>query len=228
MAAFRKTRASKRRPTPSGSDIALPPGGNGNGDGSGWRAPPGNGNGNGDGDGNGNGNGNGNGGDVPDKDDSCGCEYEVWDCQGGPIEVMVDSEGCPIDQSYCKVQIGPAAVTAIAAGATAVITITTNDFSKAKVRGMVMQASDPAAVLGADWLNQLGVSGIRIQGIENIDGEIPATRFREDATGSNVGTGQAYRGNLGSSGGDALITVINRSAATTLNVWVALDVNAVR
>lgn len=224
MAAFRKTRASKRRPTPSGSDIALPPAGNGGGQG--WRPPPGNGNGNGNGDGNGN--GNGNGGDVPDKDDSCGCEYEVWDCQGGPIEVMVDSEGCPIDQSYCKVQIAAAAVTSIAAAATAVITITTNDFSKAKVRGLVLQASDPAAAGIGEALDQIGVTGIRIQGIENIDGEVPGSRFRHDATGSNVGTGQAYRGNLGSSGGDGLITVINRSTATTLNVWAAFDVNAVR
>ena len=156
--------------------------------------------------------------------DKCGCEFEIWDCQGGPVEVMTDSDGCPLDQNYCKVQLGGAAVT-IAAGAAGTITITTNIFSQAKVRGLVLQAIDPVG--DVDTLHGFGVTSVEIQGIENISGEVPATRYRQDATGNNVGTGQAFRGNMGSAGGDAVIGLFNRSSVSSI-VWAVLDVNAVR
>lgn len=159
--------------------------------------------------------------------DQCECNYEIWDCQGGPVPVPVDSDGCPLSEKYCKVQVGPQGPGpfTVAAGASITLTVTVPDFTYAKIKGMVLQASEP--VSGADRLHELVVTSIRVQGIDNIDGEIPATRYRPDATGSNRGTGQSYRGTLGSAGGNATITLRNDGASSLL-VSQAFDVNATR
>lgn len=156
--------------------------------------------------------------------------HEIWDCQGGPVHVPVDSDGCPLEQKYCKIQLGPQGPGpfAVAAGGSLTLTFAVQDFTYAKVKGLVIQANDPAAGAGTDYLQNLVVTQIRIQGIDNIDGEVPAQRYASDATGSGPrGTGQSYRGTLGSAGGQATVVVRNDGPATA-NVAAAFDANAVR
>ena len=157
----------------------------------------------------------------------CGCEVEIWDCQGGPIPVPVDSSGCPIGDKYCKIQVGPQAgpITVAAAG-TGTITIAITDFTWAKVKGLVLSAFDAAAG-NADVLRTIGVTQIKVQGIENTDGEVSAERYRGDATGSGRGTGQHYRGTMGSAGGTMTIGVVNNSLVAAV-IGAAVDVDASR
>ena len=160
------------------------------------------------------------------QDDMCGCKYEVWNmqCQGGPIQVMVDDAGCPIQQQFCKVQAGANAL-AIAAGAPFTITIVVTNFTEAMVSGLVLSAIDPAT--GVDALAGLDVNSIQIQGTENINGPITGERFRRDATGDRRGTGQSYRGRLGTTGGNLVITGLNRGPVT-VDINATIDINAVR
>ncbi len=153
--------------------------------------------------------------------------HEYWDCQGGLVAVKVDGKGCPVEDKYCKIQVGPAAgPTTLATGVAGVITIAITNFTWAKIRGLVLSVFDGAAG-NADLLHTLGVTQIRVQGVDNIDGEVTGERYRADATGAGVGTAQAYRGTIGSAGGTVTIDVINRSAVTVI-IGAALDVNAVR
>ena len=188
------------------------------------------------GDGGGGGNDNGNG--TPDcKCKKCkrckknmeheGPDVEYWDCQGGLQMVEVDGKGCPLNDKYCKIQVGPqAGPTSVAAGAAGTITIAITDFTWAKVKGLVLSAFSSAAG-NADILHAIGVTQIKVQGVENLDGEVTAERYRADATGAAVGTGQAYRGTIGSAGGQVTISVFNRSLVTAV-IGAALDVNAIR
>lgn len=158
---------------------------------------------------------------------SIGADHEIWQCQDGPITVEVDAAGCPLNNLYCKIQAG-ATTLALAAGATAVITVIVTNLIFARVRGLVLQASQPglvAPVGEGGLLDYVGVTGINILGNEHISGEVPATRYAHDSTGvRGEGTGQYFRGDLGTAGADSLITVVNRSAVI-INVWAGHDIS---
>jgi hypothetical protein len=158
---------------------------------------------------------------------SIGADHEIWQCQDGPITVAVDANGCPLDSLYCKIQAG-ATTLALAAGAPAVITIIVTNLIFARVRGLVMQASQPALVApGGDGglLDYVGVTAINILGNEHVSGEVAASRYAHDSTGvRGEGQGQYFRGDLGTAGANSLITVINRSAVA-INVWATHDIS---
>ncbi len=155
----------------------------------------------------------------------CGCVSETWQCQQGLTEVQMDAAGCPIDQRFCKTQVGDTAA-AVAAGAAFTLTIAVPNFSDARVAGLVLSAVDPAT--GADWLDAVTLSSISIQGTEELGGgTVSAGRYRRDANGANCGTGQAYRGRLGTTGGSMVITGVNNGAAT-LFINATADINAIR
>lgn len=157
------------------------------------------------------------------EDGSSAAEHEVWSCQDGPIVVAVDSAGCPLDSQYCKIQAGAVAL-AVAAGATFSITITVRNLIFAKVRGFNMEASDPAAVPLTGRLELVGVTSIDVLGNEMLTGEVPGSRFKNDSTGpGGVGTGQLYRGDLGTAGGDVVVQGINRGTVV-INVWASIDI----
>ena len=153
-----------------------------------------------------------------------GGDIEIWDCQGGPQQILVDSDGCPLDSSYCKIQAGNTAL-AVAAGAAFTIPIVVTNLVFARVRGFIMQASDPAAVAAdLDMLPTIGVTGIDVLGNQMISGEVPGTRFRNDTQGpGGIGIQQLYRGDLGTAGGAVTVVGINRSAVA-VDVWAAIDI----
>jgi len=141
--------------------------------------------------------------------------------------VETDGKGCPLNDKYCKIQVGPATgPTTLAAGIAGTITINIANFTWAKIRGLVLSAFSSSAG-NADILHTIGVTSIDVQGIENLSGEVTAERYRQDATGAGVGTQQAYRGTIGSAGGQVTIGVINRSLVAAV-IGAALDVNAIR
>lgn len=152
---------------------------------------------------------------------------ESWECQSGMTDVRVDDNGCPVDREFCKVQAGgiDAAVLTTAAWS---ITITLDNFLEARVKGLVLQAFSNAAG-NADVLHTQTVTSINIMGTENLgNGSVGAERFRADAQGGyGAGTGQAYRGVLGTQGGPLVITGVNNSLVT-VTVIATVDVNARR
>lgn len=155
-----------------------------------------------------------------------GADHEIWQCQEGPTKIAVDVNGCPIDSLYCKIQAGGVSL-AIAAGATVTITVTVVNLTYARVAGLVIASSNPAVVAPAGPGNMnayVGITSINILGNEHVSGEVTADRYTRDATGvKGVGTGQTYRGGMGTAGAVALIVVTNRSAVA-INVWATLDV----
>lgn len=154
-------------------------------------------------------------------------DIEYWDCQGGMQAVELDGQGCPMQDKYCKIQVGPPGGPVTAGpGAPWTITITIANFTWAKVRGLVLAAFDAAAG-NADLLHTQSVSGIDVQGVKNSGGIVAAERYRADATGANRGTGQAYRGTIGSAGGAVTIDGVNNSLVT-VTLLSALDVDALR
>lgn len=164
------------------------------------------------------------------KHGSCECKEEIWNCGDGPVAVAVDAGGCPIGERFCKLQAG--ALAAVATGAAFTITITVTNLVSARIRGLVIQASDPLAPilasLGMDLTGQIAITGIAVLGQQNISGECNATRWGAQATGpGGVGTGAFYKGDLGTAGGTVIITGVNRSAST-LNVWATCDIDGVR
>ncbi len=193
-----------------GGSIGYPPsnGGNGGNGGNGNGGDPGNGNGNG-------------------MKQDCGCQTEIWQCNGGLTPVECDAAGCPIDQRFCKTQAGDEAL-GVASGATFTLTISATNFTEARVRGFVMAAQDPAAAgAGLDMLDGIVIDSIEIQGTQEINGPVPARRYTRDATGAVQGTGQYWRGKLGTTGGD-LIVIGRNLNAVTVNVFGVADINAVR
>lgn len=152
---------------------------------------------------------------------------ENWHCQHGLRKVRTDDTGCPIEREFCKTQAG-GSDTGTATGAAWSITITLDNFLEARVTGLVLQAFDEA-VGNADVLHTQSVTSINIMGTENLgNGVVGAERFRADATGSQkTGTGQAYRGRLGTNGGPLVITGVNNSAVT-VTVIATVSVNARR
>lgn len=164
--------------------------------------------------------------------EGCGCKTEIWQCAQGLTEVVVDDNGCPVDQRFCKTQVGNFAV--VAAGAPFTITITAANFTEARVKGLVAIAADPAAVLGSsvDFLDLVELNSIAIQGTEALGGGfVTASRYRRDATGAGgcggSGTGQSYPGRMGTTGGNLVIQGTNNSAVT-LRINFTADINAVR
>lgn len=167
----------------------------------------------------------------------CSCEgksmrTEVWNCGAeGPIDVPVDAAGCPTVERFCKLQAGATAL-AVAAGAAIAATITVVNLVAARIRGLVMEASDPAAPiatsLGGSLLAQIGITGITVLGTNMLSGECPATRWAYDATGpGGVGTMAQYKGDLGTAGGTVVFAGINRSASA-LNFWACVDIDGVK
>lgn len=164
----------------------------------------------------------------------CNCNgTEVWACgdQGQPVEVQVDAAGCPVAQRFCKLQAGATAL-AIVAGAAFTATVTVTNLTSARIRGMVMEASDPlapiATSLGGSLLALIGITGITVLGAQMLTGESPATRWAKDATGpGGIGTASFYRGDLGTAGGTVLVAGIARTASA-LNYWVSVDIDGVR
>ena len=161
---------------------------------------------------------NGNGGKRRKRKPKMGCNactHESWQCQNGLTEVEVDSNGCPINQMFCKTQVGAQAVDALGAAvippATAfTITLAVPNFTEARVKGLVLAGCDPTGVVVSDFLDCLEISSIQIQGTEELGGGVvTGARYRSDATGSNCGSGQSYRGRLGTTGGNMVITGIN-------------------
>lgn len=163
----------------------------------------------------------------------CDCAHEVWACGDGgrPVEVPVDAAGCPTVQRYCKIQAGATAL-AVLAGAAITATITVVNLISARIRGMVLEASDPAAPiatsLGGSLLAQIGITGITVLGTNMISGECAGSRWAYDTTGpGGMGTGSFYQGDLGTAGGTVIVTGINRSAST-LNFWATVDIDGVK
>ncbi len=156
---------------------------------------------------------------------------ETWCMPDGPVNVAVDAGGCPISERYCKLQSGATAL-AVAAGAVFTLTITVTNLVSARIRGMIVEASDPAAPiatsLGGSLLANIGITGVTVLGTNMISGEVPATRWAHDATGpGGVGTAAQYKGDLGTAGGTVIITGINRSASA-LNIWGQVDIDGVK
>lgn len=163
----------------------------------------------------------------------CECNYEAWSCGplGSAVAVKVDAGGVPIGDRYCKLQAG-ATDLAVAAGAVITLTVTVTNLVWARIRGLVISASDPAAPILASlsdsFVSHIGITGIEVLGSQNISGECNADRWARDATGpGGVGTGSQYKGDLGTAGGVVLITGINRSASA-LNIWCTIDIDGVR
>lgn len=155
-----------------------------------------------------------------------GKRKEYWACQAGLTEVVVDDHGCPTVDKFCKTQAGDIA-TGIVTGAAFTLTITLGNFIEALVRGLVIQAFDEAAG-NADILHTVTITSIVIMGTEQLgNATVGAERYRADATGAVEGTGQAYRGRLGTTGGAMIILGVNNSAVT-ITVIATIDVNAVR
>lgn len=156
--------------------------------------------------------------------DTAGAPQEIWQCQDGPVRVAVDSDGCPLESTYCKIQAGGVAL-AVLTLATFTITITITNLVFARVRGLVMAASSPVAAPILDTLDQVGITSIDVLGNQMISGEVPASRYAKDVTGpGGVGTQQLYRGDVGTAGGVITIAGINRSLVT-LNIWAAVDIS---
>lgn len=158
-----------------------------------------------------------------------GPETEYWDCQGGFLAVELDGQGCPMQDKYCKIQVGPPGGPVTAApGAPFTITITIANFTWAKIRGLVLSIFDAAAG-NADLLHTGTITSVDVQGIENISGIVAADRYRGDATGSGKagGTTQKWRGTIGSAAGNITIAGVNNSLATVI-ILAALDVDAMR
>ncbi len=157
---------------------------------------------------------------VPDN----GAPMEIWQCQDGPVTVAVDSDGCPLESTYCKIQAGNTAL-AVAAAAPFAIAITITNLVFARVRGFIMQASDPAAApLTNNMLEQVGITGIDVLGNQMVSGEVPASRYAKDVTGpGGVGLQQLYRGDVGTAGGVITVAGVNRSAVA-LNIWAGVDI----
>lgn len=198
-------------PSPGGQVRPPPSGGNG-----------GNGNGNGNGGGNGKRPGNGNG-----MKEDCGCQTEIWQCNGGLTPVECDGAGCPLESRFCKTQAGDEAL-GVAAGAAFTLTIDATNFTEARVRGFVMEANDPAVTgPGESLLSGIVIDTIEIQGTQEINGPVPGSRYARDATGAVQGTGQYWRGKLGTTGGQMIVTGRNLNFVTC-NVFGAADINAVR
>ena len=166
-------------------------------------------------------------------EDMCECNYEVWTCgtMGAAVAVKVDAGGIPIGDKFCKLQAGATAL-AVAAAATFTMTVTVTNLVWARIRGLVISASDPAAPILASlmdsFVSHIGITGIEVLGSQNISGECNADRWARDATGpGGVGTGSFYKGDLGTAGGTVIVTGINRSAAA-LNIWTTVDIDGVR
>jgi hypothetical protein len=151
---------------------------------------------------------------------------ETWECGTGLEDVRVDDDGCPIDRKFCKTQAGDRAV-AIVTGAAWTLTITIANFVEARVKGFVLAAFDNAAG-NADLLHTQLVTSIRIQGDEQLgNGVVSGERYRADATGAKVGSGEQWRGRLGTTGGNLVVTGLNLSGAT-VDIIGTVDVNAIR
>lgn len=163
----------------------------------------------------------------PDTGESCHCETEVWQCQGGPIDVAIDAAGCPVSPKYCKQHAGSRAL-AVATGAAFTITIAVGNLSEARVRAFIMEASDPAALIpGISALPNVEVTGITLLQNTLVSGQITASRFAHDVTGPNFsGLSSWVRGKMGTAGGTLVVTGVNRSAIT-LEIWAAVDVDGV-
>lgn len=150
---------------------------------------------------------------------------------GSAVAVKVDAGGVPIGDRYCKLQAGATAL-AVAAAAVFTMTITVTNLVWARLRGMVISASDPLAPILASlsdsFVSHVGITGITILGHQSISGECNADRWARDATGpGGVGTGAQYKGDLGTAGGTVIVTGINRSA-NALNIWTTIDIDGVR
>lgn len=111
-----------------------------------------------------------------------GGDHEVWLCQDGPITVAVDSDGCPLESTYCKIQAGNTAL-AIATGAPFTILIAVTNLVFARVRGFIMESNDPAAGTIGSMLAGIGVTGIDVLGNQMISGEVPGNRYARDVNG---------------------------------------------
>jgi hypothetical protein len=161
------------------------------------------------------------------------CTHESWQCQNGLTEVQVDSNGCPLNQMFCKTQVGAQAVDAlgsavIPAASAFTITLSVPNFTEARVKGLVLAGCDPSGAVLSDFLDCLEISSIQIQGTEELGGGVvTGARYRSDSTGSNCGSGQSYRGRLGTTGGNMVITGINQSASA-IRINATADINAVR
>ncbi len=152
-----------------------------------------------------------------------GARHEIWQCQDGPIKVAVDAQGCPLDSQYCKIQAGSTAL-GVATAATFLITIAVTNLVFARTRGVLMNASDPAAIPLLNIKDQIGITSIIVLGNEMLSGEVPLSRYLNDTTGpGNVGTAQLYRGDLGTAGGTVAIAGINRSPVA-VNIWGSIDI----
>ncbi len=149
---------------------------------------------------------------------ACGCE--TWNCTDGPVDVDVDASGCPIDTKYCKQLVGDYAL-AVGAGAAFTLTLTVDNLVEARVRGLMMEATDPAAAIpGLSALPNIEINGITLLQNTIVSGQVNGSRFATDTNGPNGrGFSSFVRGPMGTAGGNLVITGINRSA-------VALDINA--
>ncbi len=150
--------------------------------------------------------------------DSCGCE--TWNCADGPIDVDVDASGCPIDTQYCKQLVGDTAL-AVAAGGPFTLTLTLDNLVEARIRGLMMEATDPAAAIpGISALPNIEINAITLLQNQIVSGQVNGSRFATDTQGPNGrGFASFVRGTIGTAGGNLVITGINRSAAV-------LDINA--
>lgn len=151
---------------------------------------------------------------------------ESWQCAEGFIDVRVDDDGCPTDRKFCKTQAGDRAA-GIATGGTWTLTITIPNFTQARVKGFVLAAFSTAAG-NADVLHTQRVTSVRIQGDEMLgNAVVSGERYRADATGAKVGSGEQWPGLLGTTGGNLVVTGINDSLVT-VDVIGTVDVNAIR
>jgi hypothetical protein len=149
-----------------------------------------------------------------------GCSCETWNCNEGPVDVAVDASGCPIEQKYCKQLVGDTAL-AVAAGATFTLTLTLDNLVEARIRGLMMEATDPAAAIpGISALPNIEINQITLLQNQIVSGQVNGSRFATDTNGPNGhGFASFVRGAIGTAGGSLVIIGINRSA-------VALDINA--
>ena len=152
------------------------------------------------------------------KGTECGCE--TWNCSDGPIDVDVDASGCPIDTKYCKQLVGDTAL-AVLAGAAFTLTLTLDNLTQARIRGYMMEATDPAAAIpGLSALPNIEINSMVLLQNQIVSGQVNGSRFATDTNGPNgKGFSSFVRGTIGTAGGSLVVTGINRSA-------VALDINA--
>ncbi len=157
----------------------------------------------------------------------CACEVETWNCDDGPIDVAIDASGCPINPKYCKQHAG-AEDLLVAAGAIYTLTIAVTNLTKARVRAIILEASDPAAAIpGLSALPQLTVTSILLLQNQLISGTVPANRFAHDVTGPNfAGLSAWVRGAMGTAGGILTILGVNRSSIA-LNVYGSVDIDGI-